>query len=141
MTDAHLLFHGPVCAEAQLCRALWAVKLVACLLNGPACTACGLCGPHSLSGITQQGWHSSTNSMLFDGSSAPLLGCKPCSAAQVAPPACLAGGLLTCADVCGAVATPHVRMRRKAVKALVSHTEESLQHLKDDADEMLRGES
>ena len=32
-------------------------------------------------------------------------------------------------------------MRRKAVKALVSHTEESLQHLKDDADEMLRGES
>ena len=30
-------------------------------------------------------------------------------------------------------------MRRKAVKALVMHTKDSIQHLKDDDDEMLRG--
>lgn len=31
-------------------------------------------------------------------------------------------------------------MRRKAVKAVVMHTKDSIQHLKDDDDEMLRGE-
>ena len=30
-------------------------------------------------------------------------------------------------------------MRRKAVKAIVMHTKDSIQHLKDDDDEMLRG--
>ena len=30
-------------------------------------------------------------------------------------------------------------MRRKAVKAVVMHTKDSIQHLKDDDDEMLRG--
>ena len=32
-------------------------------------------------------------------------------------------------------------MRRKAVKAIVMHTKDSIQHLKDDDDEMLRGTS
>ena len=31
-------------------------------------------------------------------------------------------------------------MRRKAVKALVMHTKDSIRHLKDDDDEMLRGQ-
>lgn len=30
-------------------------------------------------------------------------------------------------------------MRRKAVRAIVVHTKDSIQHLKDDDDEMLRG--
>ena len=30
-------------------------------------------------------------------------------------------------------------MRRKAVKSIVVHTKDSIQHLKDDDDEMLRG--
>ena len=33
-----------------------------------------------------------------------------------------------------------IRMRRKAVKALVMHTKDSIRHLKDDDDEMLRGQ-
>ena len=39
-----------------------------------------------------------------------------------------------------AVLPVRIRMRRKAVKAVVMHTKDSIQHLKDDDDEMLRGE-
>jgi len=38
-----------------------------------------------------------------------------------------------------AVLPVRIRMRRKAVKAVVMHTKDSIQHLKDDDDEMLRG--
>lgn len=39
-----------------------------------------------------------------------------------------------------AVLPVRIRMRRKAVRALDNHTKESIQHLKDDDDEMLRGQ-
>ena len=38
-----------------------------------------------------------------------------------------------------AVLPVRIRMRRKAVRALDIHTKDSIQHLKDDDDEMLRG--
>lgn len=38
-----------------------------------------------------------------------------------------------------AVLPVRVRMRRKAVRSIVIHTKDSIQHLKDDDDEMLRG--
>lgn len=42
-------------------------------------------------------------------------------------------------DLKSAVLPVRIRMRRKAVKALVMHTKDSVRHLKDDDDEMLRG--
>lgn len=44
-----------------------------------------------------------------------------------------------CVCLC-AVLPVRIRMRRKAVKALVMHTKDSVRHLKDDDDEMLRGQ-
>ena len=43
-------------------------------------------------------------------------------------------------DLESAVLPVRIRMRRKAVKALVMHTKDSVRHLKDDDDEMLRGQ-
>ena len=45
-------------------------------------------------------------------------------------------------DLCvSAVPEGKLRMRRKAVAALAAHKQEGLQQLKDDPDEMLRGQS